>query len=152
MTVWSEDDCVARPRVGASARIVQSTPKFKSRFHEAIEESGRRTENVVFPDGSQEERPYLDCRLPPFFRRPKTLRAGVLARETMQIARFPFLFSSVFLHLPPSPQPSLASPRAARWSDRRPGQRRWNSIFFLQFRSEETGIRRNNLARVGRSS
>lgn len=95
MTVWSEDDCVARPRVGAGARIAQSTPKFKSRFHEAIEESGRRTENVVFPDGSREERPYLDCRLPPFSRRRRRSEGRVLAGETMQIARFPFLFSSV---------------------------------------------------------
>lgn len=136
MTVWSENDCVARPRVGADARIAQSTPKFKSRFHEAIDESGRRTENVVSPDGSREEKkPYLDCRLPPFSRRRRRRGPSAGRRDhancTISIS---FLFCFCIFLLPRYHRRSrLASPRAA--PVRSAGQRRWNSFFFffLQF-------------------
>lgn len=132
MTVWSENDCVARPRVGADAgaRIAQSTPKFKSRFHEAIEESGRRTENVVSPDGSREERPYLDCRLPPFSRRRRRRGPSVGRRDhancTISIS---FLFRFCIFLLPRYHRHSrLASPRAAL--ARSAGQRRRNFFSF----------------------
>lgn len=94
--------------MGADARIAQSAPKFKSRFHETIREAGRRTERVEYPLTELERRPYLDCRLPPFSRGerrrrgPRATGDGKRERERRPCKLHDFHFFFVlFLHLSP---------------------------------------------------